>query len=123
MFIRQLDRDNLVKGYNIDAELLLPWGALNAPFEGAWCVLREETESTPHSHHEYEIFIAMTGQATLVVDDERRRFEAGDIAHMRPGSTHYVINDSPGDFEFYAIWWDDTLSARFIDRHRQEAAR
>lgn len=123
MYMRRLDRDNLTEGYGIDAELLLPWDVLNAPFEGAWCVLRQGTESTPHSHHEYEIFIAMAGAATLVVDDERREFAAGDIVHMRPGSTHYVINDGGEDFEFYAIWWDETLSARFVTRHEQEVGR
>src|SRR5437667_134322 len=58
--IRNLDRANLTKAYGLDSQRLLPWPALNAPFEGAWCILRSGDESTQHSHHEYEIFIAMT---------------------------------------------------------------
>jgi mannose-6-phosphate isomerase-like protein (cupin superfamily) len=122
MQIRRLDRENLTRAYGIDSERLLPWSALNAPFEGAWCVLRPGDESTAHAHHEYEIFIAMVGRATLLVDGGRREFAAGDIAHLPPGCTHQVVNDRTGDFEFYSIWWDTDMSARFVARH-EEATR
>ena len=122
MHMRRLDRGTLTRKYGIDAELLLPWDALNAPFRGAWCILRQATESTPHAHPDYEIFIAMKGSAALVVDGERRPFVAGDIAHMRPGSTHHLVNDGPADFEYYAIWWDEEMTAQFAARHEREPA-
>jgi mannose-6-phosphate isomerase-like protein (cupin superfamily) len=122
LHLRRLDRENLTRAYGIEAERLLPWPALNAPFEGAWCVLRPGAESTPHSHHEYEIFIAMTGKATLVLDGERHEFAAGDIVHLPPGSTHQVLADRGTDFEYYGIWWDTEMSERFAERHA-EAAR
>lgn len=114
--IRNLDRANLTKAYGLDSQRLLPWPALNAPFEGAWCVLHPGDESTPHSHHEHEIFIAMAGSAGLDVDGERYDFAAGDIAHLPPGCTHKVVNDGPGDFEYYGIWWDADMSATFLTR-------
>jgi mannose-6-phosphate isomerase-like protein (cupin superfamily) len=122
MQIRRLDRESLTRKYGIDAQLLLPWDALSAPFRGAWCILRQGTESTPHSHPDYEIFIAMTGSAALVVDGERRAFVPGDVAHIPPGSTHHLINDGAADFEYYAIWWDEDLSAQFVARREQELA-
>lgn len=115
--IRNLDRDHLTRAYGLDAQRLLPWPALNAPFEGAWCILRSGDTSTPHSHHEYEIFIAMTGSAELDVDGERYGFAAGDIVHLPPGCTHKVVNDGPEDFEYYGIWWDADMSAEFLSRH------
>ena len=117
--IRSLDRENLTRAYGLDSERLLPWAALNAPFEGAWCVMRPGDVSTAHSHHEYEIFIVMKGRATLSVDDERRELAQGDIAHLVPGSTHQVVNDTDADFEYYAIWWDTDMSAAFVARHEQ----
>ncbi len=117
--IRNLDRDNLTRAYGLDAQRLLPWPALNAPFEGAWCILRSGDESTPHSHHEYEIFIAMTGRAALVVDGERRTFAAGDIVHLPPGCTHKLVNDGPEDFQYYGIWWDAHMSTTFLTRHQE----
>jgi mannose-6-phosphate isomerase-like protein (cupin superfamily) len=115
--LRRLDRANLTRAYGADGERLLPWPALNAPFEGAWVVVRAGTESTPHAHHEYEIFIAVSGRSTLYVDDDRRDFVAGDIAYMPPGSTHRVAAGSDVDFEYYSIWWDTEMSHSFVARH------
>lgn len=118
--IRKLDRDNLTKAYGLDSERLLPWPALNAPFEGAWCILRSGDESTPHSHHEYEIFIAMKGSAALDVDGQRYDFVAGDIVHLPPGCEHKVVNSSAEDFEYYGIWWDADMSTQFLTRHGEQ---
>ena len=116
--IRHLDRANMERAYGLDGQRLLPWPALNAPFEGAWCVLRAGTESTPHSHHEYEIFIAVSGAAEVVVDGSRQLFTAGDVVRLPPGSTHRVVNTGPDDFEYYGLWWDEEMSAAFVARHR-----
>ncbi|MFI0370665.1 cupin domain-containing protein [Actinomadura sp. 1N219] len=120
--IRTLDRADLTRAYGLDSERLLPWPVLNAPFEGAWCVLRAGTESTPHSHHEYEIFIAMTGRAKLRIDGEDVPFVAGDIVHLIPGSNHQVVNDTTEDFEYYGIWWDAEMAESFLDRHRKRSS-
>ena len=115
--IRKLDRDGLDRVYGLDAQPLLPWPVLNAPFEGAWCVLRAGDESTPHSHHEYEIFIALSGEAELDVDGERYPFVSGDIVYLPPGCTHKVVNNGSDDFEYYGIWWDADMSSAFLARH------
>ncbi|MER6017491.1 cupin domain-containing protein [Streptomyces anulatus] len=117
MEIRRLNRAELTPAYGIEGERLQPWHVLNAPFEGAWCIVRSGGESTPHSHHEYEIFIAMSGRASLVVDGAEHAFVAGDIVHLQPGCTHQVVNDSDGDFEYYGIWWDSDMSEIFLSRH------
>lgn len=117
MHLRSVDRDNLEPAYGVEGERLLPWDDLNAPFEGAWVRVRAGGRSEPHQHHEHEIFIAMSGSAVLVVDGEERPFAEGDIAHLPPGSTHRVVNESAQDFEYYGIWWDAAMSERFIARH------
>lgn len=118
--IRSLDYTKLTRAYGLDSQRLLPWPTVNAPFEGAWCILRPGDESTPHAHHEEEIFIAMTGRSTLAVDGEQFEFAAGDIAHLPPGCNHRVINDSAGDFQYYGIWWDADMSDLFLARFREE---
>jgi mannose-6-phosphate isomerase-like protein (cupin superfamily) len=115
--IHHLDRANLERAYGLDGQRLLPWPALNAPFEGAWCVLRAGTGSTPHAHDEYEIFIAIAGTAEVVVDGVRHPFTAGDIVRLPPGTTHRVVNDGAEDFEYYGLWWNDEMSAKFVARH------
>jgi mannose-6-phosphate isomerase-like protein (cupin superfamily) len=119
MELRKLDRENLTRAYGVDGQLLLPWPALNAPFEGVWCVLRHGDASTPHAHAEHEIFIAMSGRAAVIGDGERRDFVAGDIVHLRPGVEHHVVNETEQDFEFYAIWWDAEMSKRSLARYEE----
>lgn len=122
MEIRKLDRDNLCHEYGVLTQRLLPWPAVNAPFEGAWVVLEPGMATQPHSHHEYEIFIAVSGRAILDTGGERRQFVPGDVAYLVPGTVHQVINDDPdGDFQFYGVWWDPEMSRRFTTRHAEEA--
>ena len=115
--LHHLDREHLEPAYGLDGQRLLPWAALNAPFEGVWAVLRAGTSSVPHSHHEYEIFIAIAGSAEVVIDGHRQPFVTGDVVRLPVGSTHCVVNDGPTDFEYYGIWWDSEMSSTFLARH------
>lgn len=112
--IRKLEQENLTRAHGLDLKLLQPWDGLTAPFRGAWCVLRPGDASVPHTHHEHEIFIGMTGRAEVVAGDERHEFVAGDIVLMRPGVEHRVVNKHDEDFAYYSIWWDRTMSDEFL---------
>ncbi|MGF1425970.1 cupin domain-containing protein [Kitasatospora sp. LaBMicrA B282] len=122
MEFRRLDRANLAHEYGVESQRILPWPALNAPFEGAYAVVRPGTSTTPHSHHEYEMFVATKGEAVLSSGGVRAPFRAGDVVHFRPGTEHEVINETDGDFEFFSVWWDAELAAKFSARHEAEAA-
>jgi mannose-6-phosphate isomerase-like protein (cupin superfamily) len=120
MEIRHLRRDGLTPDNGLVAQRLLPWPALNAPFEGSWCVVPPGAASGAHGHHEYEIWVGMTGAAEIVTDDARVPFVAGDIVHFLPHERHQVVNDGDADFEMYAVWWDADMTGRFAARHRKE---
>ena len=113
MDMKLLDRGSLAHEYGVESQRLLPWPVLTAPFEGAYCVVRPGGASTPHSHHEYEMFIAMTGEAVIDCEGERRRFASGDVVFFKPGAEHQVRNESDSDFEMFSIWWDDSMSKAF----------
>jgi mannose-6-phosphate isomerase-like protein (cupin superfamily) len=115
--IRQLDRSHLDHENGADTQRLLPWPALNAPFEGSWALLRPGTASGAHSHHEYEIFIALRGEAVLEAEGERAPFVAGDVARFPPNVVHRAVNESDTDFEMYCLWWDADIADRFTARH------
>lgn len=117
MDIRNLDRENMPVEYGVQVQRLMPWDKMRAPFEGAWCVVQPGNSTDPHSHHEYEMFVAVSGQAVLESDGERSPFVAGDVAYLVPGSYHQVINDGGDNFEFYSVWWDQEMTDRFRDRH------
>jgi mannose-6-phosphate isomerase-like protein (cupin superfamily) len=116
--IRKFDRANLKPDNGLVAQRLMPWPAINAPFEGSWCVVRPGAESGAHGHHEYEIWVAMTGAAEVICEGRRTPFVAGDVIHFPPQVHHQVVNHSDRDFEMYAVWWDAELSERFAARHR-----
>jgi mannose-6-phosphate isomerase-like protein (cupin superfamily) len=113
METRRLDLRNLTHENGLDTQRLLPWPALVAPFEGSWCVIRPGTASTTHSHHEHEIFIAVTGAARIESGVESAAFKAGDVAYFPPATAHRVVNDSGQDFHMYSLWWDVPMSRRF----------
>lgn len=120
MELRSLRREEMPFENGAFGERLMPWKAMNAPFEGAWVVVPAGGATGVHSHHEYELFIAMAGEAVVETDGEQRPFRAGDIEYHAPHSEHRVINTGAQDFEFYAVWWDTDMSAVFLDRHEGE---
>jgi mannose-6-phosphate isomerase-like protein (cupin superfamily) len=120
MEIHSLARDELKLDNGLRAQRLMPWPALNAPFEGSWCVVAPGAASGPHAHHEYEIWIALTGSSKIHCEGEEVPFAAGDIVHFPPGSKHQVVNDGDSDFEMYSVWWDAELAAKFRARHEDE---
>jgi mannose-6-phosphate isomerase-like protein (cupin superfamily) len=114
----RLQRDTLLHEYGVDTQRLQPWAVLNAPFEGSFAVVRAGTNSTLHSHHEHEIFVALRGEAVIECDGDQAPFRAGDVAFFKPGLLHRVLNDGDTDFEFYSIWWDEEMAERFIAGNR-----
>jgi|SRR5215211_3252029 mannose-6-phosphate isomerase-like protein (cupin superfamily) len=123
MEIRRMERKNFTSMKGIELEMLHPWPALNAPFTGAWVVVPAGSASYPHSHHQGELFIGISGSAAIVVDGEHREFAAGDLVHLLPNCHHTVINDGEQDFHYYAIWWDTDACEGFVTRHRAAAAQ
>jgi quercetin dioxygenase-like cupin family protein len=121
MEIRELVREKMNRENGADAQRLVPWQVLNAPFEGSWCVVPPGGATGEHAHHEYEIFIAISGEAVLDSLGEQRPFRAGDIAHFPPNTPHRLVNGSGSDFQVYCIWWDTEMSEKFTARHEGKA--
>jgi mannose-6-phosphate isomerase-like protein (cupin superfamily) len=122
MDIVPLTRDTMPFENGAFGQRLVPWAPLNAPFEGAWVVVPAHGATGAHDHHEYEIFIAMRGEAEVETGGERRPFRVGDIECHQPFVPHRIINDGDEDFEFYAIWWDTDMSEAFLKQHEENAA-
>jgi gentisate 1,2-dioxygenase len=113
MDVRVLNTENLQAEYGVLTQRLLPWPALLAPFEGAWAVLEPGAVTTPHAHHEHELFIATQGNATISANGEVRPFNAGDTAYLPPGELHQIVNVGDGEFRMYSVWWDPEMADRF----------
>ncbi|MBA6118042.1 cupin domain-containing protein [Pseudomonas putida] len=114
---RRIDFNALVPEFGLDGSRLLPWEGYPMPFAGGWCVVRAGTRSATHTQIDQEIFIAMEGEARLVIGDRELPFARGDIAAIPKHTHHYVINDSDADFHFYVIWWDMNYVNDFVAHH------
>jgi mannose-6-phosphate isomerase-like protein (cupin superfamily) len=112
--IHRLEHEKVTRNYGLDFKLLQPWPGMNAPFHGAWCVVRPGDASQAHAHGEQEILIGMTGRGAVINGDDQHNFNAGDIVFLRAGIPHSVVNESDGDFSYYAIWWDRAMSTEFL---------
>lgn len=112
--IHRLENEQVSRNYGLDFKLLHPWPGMNAPFRGAWCVVRPGDVSEAHAHGEREIMIAMAGRGVVVSDEGRLDFNAGDIVFMPAEITHSVVNEYGEDFSYYSIWWDRDMSAEFL---------
>ncbi|WP_431676661.1 cupin domain-containing protein [Kitasatospora sp. KL5] len=120
MDIRKLDPAELNDATG-HSKRLHPWASLNAPFEGAFSVIRPGSASPKHAHHEGEIFIAASGSAVVESNGERRPFVAGDVVHFPPGHEHQIFNETDTDFTMFSVWWDTAMARVFLARHESES--
>jgi quercetin dioxygenase-like cupin family protein len=79
--------------------------------------VRSGTRSLPHSHEERELFICISGQARVHLNDRALLVTKGDVVFIPPGTHHFVDAESETeDFHLYAIWWDRGSANAFIDQ-------
>jgi oxalate decarboxylase/phosphoglucose isomerase-like protein (cupin superfamily) len=114
MQIRHFDYTKLARDNGLMARRLLPWPGLAVPFEGSWCRVSPGAASGAHAHHEYEVWIGVSGDAEIVHAGGRARFAAGDIVHFPPHTDHQIVNDGEEVFEMYALWWDADMARGFV---------
>lgn len=113
--IHRGEHELVSRNYGLDFKLLQPWPGMNAPFRGAWCVVRPGDVSEAHQHGDREIMIAMSGNGVVISEEGRLDFAAGDIVFMPADIRHSVVNERDEDFSYYAIWWDRAMSAEFLE--------
>ncbi|SDU18634.1 cupin domain-containing protein [Stappia sp. ES.058] len=116
---RSMDWSGLKHEYGLDGSRLRPWENYPMPFSGAWCVVRPGTVSDSHTQIDQEIFIAIKGSATLVVDDKSHEFGQGDIAAIPKHVDHYVENNTDEDFHFYVVWWDEPHAREYLEEMKK----
>jgi uncharacterized cupin superfamily protein len=57
-----------------------------------------------HAHTvQWELFVVLTGTATVKTDDETHPVKAGEAFIQPPGIAHQIINTGTEDFTFYVI--------------------
>ncbi|TQM78756.1 mannose-6-phosphate isomerase-like protein (cupin superfamily) [Saccharothrix saharensis] len=104
--------------HNVHGKRLFPWAGVDRPgWEAAWVVLSPHAVSTPHAHHENEVFFIVEGKGTMRIDDEVRPVGFGDTIFVTRGSEHELTNDADTRLVYLSVWWDPAA-----DGGRAEAA-
>ncbi|MEL6639768.1 MAG: cupin domain-containing protein [Pseudomonadota bacterium] len=114
--VSKMDWSTLRHEYDLDAKRLLPWDAVKAPFEGAWCVVRPGTQSRRHHHDELELFITISGQADIVINGTHHTVSKGDLVSIPKGADHYIDNSGTEDFHMYTLFWSAESAAQFLSQ-------
>lgn len=114
---REMDWGSLKHEFGLDGKRLLPWENYPMPFGAGWCVVRPGTESEHHTQIDQELFVAIKGDATLVIGEEEYPFKIGDCAVIPKHTNHYIRNESEEDFHFYVVWWDEAHVANFTENN------
>lgn len=117
--VNKMDWGSLRHEYDLDAKRLLPWDAVNAPFEGAWCVVRPGTQSKRHNHDELELFITISGVADVVINGVHSEVSKGDLVAIPKGADHYIANTGTENFHMYTLFWSAESAAQFLSREAQ----
>jgi mannose-6-phosphate isomerase-like protein (cupin superfamily) len=78
------------------------------PFGSAFGVIRagmaQEPATDPRSS---KIYVPLSGEATLVTDEERVSLRPGSVYLIPAGTHHSVEHAGEGDFVNFCLWWEE----------------
>jgi methionyl-tRNA synthetase len=106
MIKSKLDKKTGKEFYNVLSNELFN-NDYKLPFGGMIGVLEENKRSTPHSHHETEMFIVIKGNGIISDLNIEEEIECGDIFLSPPFENHYLENKSSEDLIFASFWWEN----------------
>ena len=107
--------ENPTPGKTYRSEILIAeHGAKN--MGGMFGLLVAGSQVPYHFHHNREsIIVAISGEATEVIEGKEIPIKAGDILFIPAGEKHTTINRSNRDFRFLEYFTCPPLSADFVE--------
>jgi oxalate decarboxylase/phosphoglucose isomerase-like protein (cupin superfamily) len=114
---KRLDPETASHEYGLQGWRTTPWPGLDLPFGGAYCIVAPHTDSLRHVNEpgdEDELFICVSGAATVVIGEESFSAQQGDHFAIPRGLPHYVSNLGDEPFHFYALWWNPQLVSNYM---------
>lgn len=78
-------------------------------FQGAWdfalrVVMPPNSSMGLHEHgQDEEMYIILSGEGLMTIEDKQHRVEKGDMILNRPGGTHGLLNDSDQAIELLIV--------------------
>ena len=83
---------------------------------GMFGLLAPGTQVPYHYHHKREsVIIAISGEATEVIDGKETAIQAGDILFIPAGEKHTTINRSKKEFRYIEYFTYPPVGADFVE--------
>jgi len=83
---------------------------------GMFGLLPPGTQVPYHYHNNREsIIIAISGEATEVIEGKETLIKAGDVLYIPPGEKHTTINRSNKDFRYLEYFTCPPVGADFVE--------
>lgn len=117
--MKKIELSGQFEAYGLNCTNLFPIEEfpIPTPFGSMVCRLAAGESSTPHNHHEFEIFRVIEGRGTVSSGNKNLDVEAGDIVFLDAFKDHFVTNRSHLDeLVFEAIWWENLAKLPKSDR-------
>ncbi len=71
--------------------------------ELVWGFLKKDMKIDPHRHTQKEVYIFLSGNGTMKVENEEFNVGKGDVIYIEPNALHTAWNDSDMDLEFVIV--------------------
>jgi quercetin dioxygenase-like cupin family protein len=83
---------------------------------GMFGVLPPKTQVAYHYHVNREsVIIAISGEATQVIEGQEMPFKTGDILYIPPGKNHTTINRTSADFRYLEFFTSPPMASDFVE--------
>jgi len=91
-----------------------------APFQSRAVTLRPGEATTPHNHHDCEVWVILDGSGEVSEDGTVHAVGPGDAVGLEPLGVHALRNTATdGPLTFLTLWWTDL--ARLAAAHGQRS--
>ena len=116
--------DKVHTEYGLDGIPTFPGAGVTPRFGGGYCIVRPGDDTLDHVNSpsdEDEMFIAVQGNAEVVLDGKASPVSQGDVVMIPRGMSHFIRNSSDAPFHFYTVWWSSEDVARYQAAEAQRA--
>ena len=118
----ELNRESLETFYNVHySSLREHLGISMEPLDGMIGIISPGECSTPHRHHESELFIVLEGSG--IFDDgngKTENIEIGSIILSNSFDEHSLNNSGSKDLVFVSLWWNSRQAEQVSLKKRSE---
>ncbi len=101
-----LEKSELGHNGTIKTQKVIPKNWPTPPFDTAWGYLSGPGEMEGHAHSIEEVYMVFKGSGIVIIGDEEKEVNCGDIIHIPANIYHTMRNDHEGELMWAAIWWE-----------------